>query len=164
MKQASALLQELRDRGLKLAVAESVTGGGIAAEITAVAGASDVFIGSVTAYQNEVKSALLGVDASLLSTNGPVCAEVAEQMALGVRKSMADACGLSPELVIAVSTTGVAGPGPQNGKPAGTVFIGAALPNGATLHRELSLDGDRASVREGASAFAISWLLEQIRA
>ena len=164
MNEASALLQALRDQGLKLAIAESVTGGGLSAKVTDIAGSSDVFLGSVTAYQNEIKASLLDVDALLLSTKGPVCGEVAEQMAQGVRKSMADACGLDPEIVVGVSTTGVAGPGAQSGKPAGTVFIGLALPGSRAVHRELDLQGDRARVRDSASESAISWLLEQFRA
>lgn len=163
MNDAALLLQVLRDQGLKLAIAESITGGGLSAKITDIAGSSEVFLGSVTAYQNEVKTSVLGVDDSLLATKGPVCAEVAEQMARGVRISMADACGLNPAIVIGVATTGVAGPGPHDGQPAGKVFIGLTLTDGSTFHREIQIDGDRASVRESASAFSISWLLEQFR-
>ena len=161
MTTAAEIIELLRARGLKLALAESLTGGLIATAITDVAGSSDVLIGGVVAYQNEVKTNLLGVSSDLLASRGAVCAEVAEQMASGVRRIMADACGLDSNSVIGVSTTGVAGPEPQGDKPAGLAFIAVCLEDGRILHRELQIQGNRAQVRSGVVENALSLLREQ---
>ncbi|MEU6672540.1 CinA family protein [Streptomyces sp. NPDC046853] len=112
---AAEVLRLLQTRGETLAVAESLTGGLVAAEVTAVPGASRVFRGSVTAYATELKHRVLGVDGTLLAERGAVDAEVALQMAAGVRKVMGADWG--------IATTGVAGPDPQDGQPVGTVFV-----------------------------------------
>ncbi|MEV8315658.1 CinA family protein [Streptomyces sp. NPDC059900] len=112
---AAEALRLLQARGETLAVAESLTGGLVAAEVTAVPGASRVFRGSVTAYATELKQQVLGVDGTLLAERGAVDAEVALQMAAGVRKVMGADWG--------IATTGVAGPDPQDGQPVGTVFV-----------------------------------------
>ncbi len=112
---AAEVVRLLTVRGGTLAVAESLTGGLVAAEITSVPGASKVFRGSVTAYATELKHRLLGVDASLLAARGAVNPQVAAQMAVGVRKALGADWGLA--------TTGVAGPDPQDGQPVGTVFV-----------------------------------------
>ncbi|MGW6021886.1 CinA family protein [Streptomyces sp. NPDC055099] len=117
---AAQVLRLLQARGETLAVAESLTGGLVAAELTAVPGASRVFRGSVTAYATELKHELLGVDGTLLAERGVVDAEVALQMAAGVRKVMGADWG--------IATTGVAGPEPQDGQPVGTVFVAVAGP------------------------------------
>ena len=124
------VLELLRERGLTLATAESCTGGLVASRLTAIPGASDVFLGSVVAYSNSVKAAQLGVPEEMLATFGAVSAETAAAMAEGARERLgAD---------VAVSVTGVAGPGggtPE--KPVGLVFIHAAGPQG---ERRLRLD------------------------
>ncbi|MFM2321280.1 MAG: hypothetical protein RL612_427, partial [Actinomycetota bacterium] len=107
---AAEVLANLQARGFYLAVAESLTGGLLAAELVAVPGASKVFLGSVTAYQNSIKQNLLAVPASVLESRGAVSAETAEAMAIGVREKFARAAGVPIERVIGVSTTGVAGP------------------------------------------------------
>ncbi|MFD9904940.1 CinA family protein [Streptomyces sp. NPDC059063] len=110
----------MRERGETLAVAESLTGGLVAAEVTAVPGASRAFRGAVTAYATELKRDVLGVDGALLAARGAVDAEVALQMAAGARRLLGADWG--------VATTGVAGPEPQDGQPVGTVFVAVAGP------------------------------------
>lgn len=112
------LLSKARYFRFTIAVAESLTGGLLAAAITGVPGASAVFRGSVTAYATDLKASILGVDANLLDEVGAVHAEVARQMAIGVRRL----CGAD----IGIATTGVAGPLPQDGRPVGTVFVSVA--------------------------------------
>ncbi len=141
----SVVLEMLRQRGLTLAVAESLTGGLVGTRLTAVPGASDVFRGAVVAYASEVKFELLGVPA------GPVVsAQAAEAMALGARRALAADVGLA--------TTGVAGPDEQEGQPVGTVFLGVAMNDGVEVHK-LSLPGDRERVRQ----FAVISLLNFLR-
>jgi len=136
---AARLLDLLAERGESLAAAESLTGGLVGAECTSVPGASRVFRGSITAYATDLKRQLLGVDGDLLAERGAVDADVARQMAIGVRRVLGADWG--------VATTGVAGPDPQDGKPVGTVHVAAAGPNGAVFAGELALSGDRAAIR-----------------
>lgn len=117
---AARALGLLAGRGETLAVAESLTGGLVAAQLTAVPGASRSFRGSVTAYATELKRDVLGVDGTLLEERGAVDPEVARQMAGGVRARLGADWG--------ISTTGVAGPEPQDGQPVGTVFMAVAGP------------------------------------
>ena len=134
----------LRAAGLSVATAESLTGGLVCAALVDVPGASAVVRGAVVAYATELKASVLGVDAALLARTGPVDAEVARQMARGVRERLGADVGLA--------TTGVAGPGPADGHEAGTVYVAVAadaLPGGATARR-LALPGERAAVRRGA--------------
>lgn len=161
MSVAAEVIDLLRNKGLKLAIAESLTGGLVASAITEVAGSSDVFLGGVVAYQNAVKTRLLDVSNDLLASQGAVCAEVAEQMASGVRKTMADACGIEPSSVIGVSTTGVAGPGPQGDKPAGLAYIAICLENGRIHNREVHIKGNRAEVRKAVADHVFALLMEQ---
>jgi nicotinamide-nucleotide amidase len=130
----SVVLDLLRERGLSLAVAESVTGGLAGARLTAIAGASEVLRGGVIAYASDAKLKLLGVPA------GPVVtAEAATAMAAGVRRLL--------EADVGIATTGVAGPSEQEGQPVGTVFLGLALGDQAesTIVR---LPGDRNRIRQ----------------
>ncbi|GAB4280281.1 MAG: competence/damage-inducible protein A [Oscillatoriaceae cyanobacterium] len=123
---ASVVGQLLRDRGQTLAVAESCTGGGLGQMITAISGSSDYFLGGVIAYHNSVKMSSLGVDSESLVKMGAVSAEVAQQMAAGVRQSLGANWGLS--------ITGIAGPGGgTEAKPVGLVYIGLAGPNGEAV-------------------------------
>ena len=137
--EAADLLAELHRRGASLATAESLTGGRLAALVTAVAGASRVYRGGVVAYATEVKQQLLGVPADLVARHGVVSAECARAMAEGARAALG--------ATYAVSTTGVAGPDRQEGKPAGTVYVGVAGPPGSTV-TALELVGDRHAVQE----------------
>jgi nicotinamide-nucleotide amidase len=144
------VLDLCRTRDLKLATAESCTGGMVASRITTVPGASDVFIGSVIAYSNALKEAGLGVPAELIATHGAVSAEVAAAMAHGARERLrAD---------VAVAVTGVAGPGggtPE--KPVGLVFAHAVGPDGEKSVRT-ELPGDREMIRGRATAASLHLL------
>jgi nicotinamide-nucleotide amidase len=135
---AGAAVAALLARGRTVAAAESLTGGLVAAALTAVPGASAVVRGGVVAYATDLKAAILGVPADLLERHGAVHPEVAAAMAAGVRDRLCASYGLA--------TTGVAGPDPAEGKPVGTVYIAVAGP-GPLLARELALDGDRAAIR-----------------
>ncbi len=145
--EADELLTRLHAQGATLATAESLTGGGLAALLTAVAGASRVYRGGVVAYATGVKEQVLGVPPDLVARHGVVSAECARAMAEGARAALgAD---------WAVSTTGVAGPDQQEGKPVGTVYVGVAGPGGTTV-TALELVGDRHAVQERACREAIS--------
>lgn len=159
---AAEVLANLQARGFYLAVAESLTGGLLAAELVAVPGASKVFLGSVTTYQNSIKQNLLAVPASVLESRGAVSAETAEAMAIGVREKFARAAGVPIERVIGVATTGVAGPDADGDKPVGLVYIGLDLPGHRVSSYRLELPGDRAQIRAAAVLSALSELEEQI--
>ncbi|GAA2982535.1 MULTISPECIES: CinA family protein [Streptomyces] len=136
---AAQVLRRLWERDETLAVAESLTGGLVAAELTGVPGASRSFRGSVTAYATALKREVLGVDAALLAERGAVDPDVAVAMAAGVRRALGADWG--------ISTTGVAGPEPQDGKPVGTVFVAVSGPGGVQKVVELRLNGGRADIR-----------------
>ena len=144
------VLDACRERGLTLATAESCTGGLVAARLTSVAGSSDVFVGGVVAYSNGVKANELGVPADILERRGAVSAEAAAAMAAGARARLgAD---------VAVSVTGVAGPGGGTpDKPVGLVFLQAEGPDGS-LARRLDLPGDRAAIRGRSTVTALHLL------
>lgn len=140
---AAALVAALTSRGLTIAVAESLTGGLLVAELVRIPGASAVVCGGVVAYQTPVKHTLLGVDAALLAAHGPVHPEVARQMATGVRTALAVA-GRPAD--IGVATTGVAGPHEQDGQPVGMVYLGVAFGDSVRAIA-LRLTGDRSQIR-----------------
>lgn len=155
---AAAVIAELTRRGLRIAVAESLTGGLVVAELTRIPGASVVVNGGVVAYDTGVKHTVLGVSAELLAREGAVHPEVARQMADRVRGVLA-VDGRPADLGLA--TTGVAGPDPQDGRPVGTVFIGIA--NGDEVEAiALDLSGDRAEIRAATVRAAIGALLERL--
>jgi nicotinamide-nucleotide amidase len=141
------VLELCRARGLTLATAESCTGGLVAARLTSVPGSSEVVLGGVVAYANEIKEHELGVSSALLAARGAVSAEVAEAMARGARRRLgAD---------VALAVTGVAGPGggtPE--KPVGLVYLHAEGPDGG-VGREVSFPGDRASIRARSVVVAL---------
>jgi nicotinamide-nucleotide amidase len=141
------VLALMRARGLTMSTAESETGGLIAARLTSIPGSSDVFVGGVVAYANEVKEAALGVPVELLATHGAVSAEVAEAMAHGARARLgAD---------VAVAVTGIAGPaGGTEEKPVGLVYLHAEGPDGSAA-REFTFPGDRASIRARSAVLAL---------
>lgn len=140
---ARRVVATLTSRGETVAVAESLTGGLVVSALVGVPGASAVVRGGVVAYATPVKASVLGVDADLLVANGAVDPEVARQMASGVRTALA-VDGVPATW--GVSTTGVAGPDPQDGKPVGTVFVGIASAE-RSVAAELHLEGDRAAIR-----------------
>lgn len=147
LAEAGSLLALLRGRGLRLAAAESCTGGLIAATLTAIAGSSDVVERGFVTYSNEAKCELLGVSAESLASAGAVSEEVARAMADGaLSRSRAD---------IALSVTGIAGPGgATETKPVGLVFIGGARRGGTLLVERHVFAGDRAAVREASVSAA----------
>ena len=158
---AERLIAALLRRDLKLAVAESLTGGLLAGAITEVSGASKVFLGSITAYQSVLKQQLLGVSGQLLENQGAVDPEVVAQMATGVRRKLSKSCGLEETKVIGIATTGVAGPDEQDGKPVGAVFIGISGVEGAgEVVYAHSFEGTRSEIRQQTVTAAMEHLLE----
>ncbi len=155
---AAAVLDALRERGMTLAVAESLTGGALSAALVEITGASDVLNGAVVAYATPIKSSLLGVDPLRLASHGPVDAEVAQQMAAGVRSALA-VDGRPAD--VGVATTGVAGPTPQGGQPVGTVHVGVSVAE-RTISRPFLFDGDRSAIRAAALRAALVLLFETV--
>ncbi len=141
---AAELIAALRNARRSVAAAESLTGGLVSAALTSVPGASTVMRGGVVSYATDVKASVLGVDDFLLRSGGAVQAQVAREMATGVRSLLAADLGLA--------TTGVAGPDPQDGQPVGRVFIAVAWRRSdgtaADEVRMLDLGGDRSQIRE----------------
>jgi nicotinamide-nucleotide amidase len=150
MSVAVDAVEALRAAGATVATAESLTGGLVCATLVSVPGASAVVRGGVVAYAPELKTTLLGVDAGLIAERGTVDAGVAAAMATGTRDRAGATYGLS--------TTGVAGPDPSEGKPAGTVHIGLAGPDGVVT-RLLDLSGDRDAIRTQTVAAVLSLLV-----
>ena len=136
----------LRERGLTLATAESLTGGLLGGRITGIAGSSDYYLGGVVAYATDAKAAQLGVDQRLLDADGPVSEPVAAAMASGARTAFGADLGLA--------VTGVAGPAEQSGRRVGTLCLGVADAAG-TAARTLTAPGDRTQVRLWTSAVAL---------
>ena len=138
--------------GKTLVTAESMTGGGIGAALTAVPGSSAVYKGGVVSYTDKVKKTVLGVDGELLNQYGAVSAPVAQAMAAGVRQLISAS--------IAVSVTGLAGPGGDKfGNPVGTVFIGFES-DGFSIVKQYRFSGDRDAVRRQAVEEALKLILE----
>lgn len=146
----SVVIDLLRNRGLTLGLAESVTGGLVAGRLTAIPGASDVFRGAVVSYSSEVKVDLLGVG------QGPVVSEAAAiAMAQGARKVLDSDIGLA--------LTGVAGPTEQDGKPIGTLCVGLAREDGTTQGLTIQLPGDRDQIRQLSVISALNVLRRSLR-
>lgn len=157
------LLSKLSASGLYLALAESITGGALSSTLVDVPGASKVLLGSIVAYQSDLKHALVGVSRTLLENQGAVDPEVAAQMAIGAREKLANACGLSTDSVLGLATTGVAGPDFQDGKPVGLCYIAVSGPKPIeTLVFEYQFAGNRAEIRAAAVTAAIQLVWEQI--
>jgi nicotinamide-nucleotide amidase len=146
---AARVHQLLKARGETVAVAESLTGGLLAATLVEAPGASETFRGGLIVYATDLKATLGGVSSALLEERGPVDGEVAEQLAVGVR----DRCGTEWGL----ATTGVAGPDPQDGKDPGTVWI-ALVGAGGPESRLLDLDGSRSEITQATVAAALEFL------
>jgi nicotinamide-nucleotide amidase len=152
---AAEALAELRRRGQTLAVAESLTGGLLAATLVAVPGASTVFRGGIVAYATDLKERLVHVSPELLKARGPVDPEVAAALAAGAREQCGADWGLG--------TTGVAGPDPQDGQPVGRVYVAVAGPGAADVRR-LTLAGDRGAIRAATVAEALVLLSDTLAA
>ncbi|MEP6856090.1 MAG: nicotinamide-nucleotide amidohydrolase family protein [Pedococcus sp.] len=154
---AAEVVARLRDAGLSIATAESLTGGLVCAALTDVPGASAVVRGGVVSYATDLKTSLLGVDPGVLASGGAVQDQVARELALGAAR----VCGAD----LGVGTTGVAGPDPQDGKQVGTVFVAVARSAQAADQvevRELSLIGDRAQIRAGTVTAALALVTEVV--
>lgn len=151
----AALLDLYRQNGFKIAAAESCTGGLVAATLTAIAGSSDVFERGWVTYSNQAKSESLGVPPELIADKGAVSLEVAEAMAKGaLRRSQAD---------VAISITGIAGPGGGSAeKPVGLVFIGLARKDGWSQVERCEFSGDRDDVRAQSVTRALAHLATAI--
>ena len=147
---STAAGEVLRAHGWTVAVAESCTGGLLGAALTAVPGSSAYMVGGVIAYDNAVKTQLLGVEADLLARHGAVSEEVGAAMARGAREHLGADIG--------VGITGVAGPRSEGGKPAGLIYVAIAAPD---TSRVVRLDGDRG--REGNRANAVATALRLLR-
>ena len=153
---ASSVLESCRKAGLKLATAESCTGGMVAAALTDIAGSSDVVERGFVTYSNEAKTELLGVPASMIAAHGAVSAQVATAMVQG-------ALAHAP-VDIAVSVTGIAGPGgATKGKPVGLVYFAVARKGGDSRVERHNYQGERASIRAAATERALELLLEAAR-
>lgn len=152
MPTASKVIAQLA--GKTLVTAESLTGGGIGAALTAVPGASAVFKGGIISYTDAVKREVLGVPAAYLSSFGAVSAPVAEAMALGAFNLM--------QADYAISVTGLAGPaGDDYGNPVGTVFIGFCSKT-TGFSKEYHFSGDRGSIRNQTIEAALQLVLENL--
>ncbi len=155
MSAAERVHRLLGDRGETLAVAESLTGGLLAATLVDVPGASGTFRGGLIVYATDLKASLAGVSPTLLDQRGPVDGEVATQLAEGAARTCGADWGLA--------TTGVAGPEPQGGHEPGTVWVGVAGPGGssATL---LALTGSRADIRNATVKHALALFARAVEA
>ena len=147
----AAVVRALVDAGLTIASGESLTAGLVAATLAEVPGCSVVLRGGVIAYQRDVKAGVLGVPAEALAA-GLVSREVAVAMATGAARVLGADIG--------VGTTGVAGPDPHDGQPAGTVWVAVAGPRGVSARR-LALQGDREEIRRATVAACWPLVLEQ---
>ena len=144
----------LRERGLKLALAESCTGGQVGDRITNVSGSSEYFLGGVVAYAYEAKVVMLGVSWETLNTKGAVSHETVLEMARGVRRALGSD--------IAVSVSGIAGPGGGTiDKPVGTTWIGLTAGDGEWT-RLCKFSGDRESNKASAAEAALQFLLDYL--
>jgi nicotinamide-nucleotide amidase len=157
---AAEVLLLLTASGQTVATAESLTGGLVAAALTDIPGSSTAFRGGIVAYATELKAEILGVDGQVLEEHGPIYAPVAAAMARGVRRRLG--------AMVGVSTTGVAGPDPADGFPAGTVHIAVSRgdDNGRgddTVTRTMALTGNRDEVRRLTVERVLGLLLSRLR-
>jgi len=151
---AAVVVDQLRRRGSKLAIAESCTGGLLGGRITEIAGASDVFVGGIVAYDNRVKRDLLAVPDAMLAGHGAVSAAVAQAMAIGAASRL--------DASIAVSVTGIAGPtGGSEEKPVGTVWFGFTVDGSTDTHKSV-FGGTRTEIRERAAQAALWGLWQRL--
>ncbi len=151
-QRAARIIESMTTAGVTIAAAESVTGGGLLDLMTGVPGASAVVRGGVVAYSSSAKANVLHVDAELLKLRGPVCQEVAGQMARGVRNLLAT--------TYAVATTGEAGPDSASGEPVGTVYVAVCGPSGTFCRLLPRIPGRRGDIRRAAVSGALALLEE----
>ncbi len=156
---AEQVIALLSGRGESIAIAESLTGGMLCSALVDVPGASAVVQGGIVSYTNAVKTHLLGVDGPTLEREGAVSADVALEMARGVRGVLSIA-GAN----WGVSTTGVAGPDPdpRTATAPGVVFVAVVGPHGQQWSQRLELSGDRAAIRQASVDFALGLILQAV--
>ena len=150
---AAEIVDHLRQRGETISTAESLTAGAVSSAIVTISGASDVFVGGVTAYRDEIKVSHLNVAPDLIDKYSVISEEVAIAMAKGAITSFGTTW--------AIGTTGVAGPNPLDGHPVGVVWVAIEGPVSQTI--ELSLSGERESVRNAATSSAIATFARILR-
>jgi nicotinamide-nucleotide amidase len=155
------ILDNLRSQKKFLVIAESLTGGLLTAQFAAIAGASDVLLTGIVAYDTRLKHELLGVSNQLLENQGPVDPEVAAQMAEGLRSRIASKTGIDSDQIVAISTTGVAGPAAQGEKPVGELYI-AVSQAGATKVFAHQLTGERGQIQNSAVLLGVGHLWDEI--
>ncbi len=149
------IIKKLASKKQTISFAESCTGGRIAAAFTAVSGASAVLHGSMVTYSNAIKHTWLGVETKVLDTYGAVSSQCVEQMLTGIQKAS--------DCDFALAVSGIAGPtGGTDAKPVGTVYIGVRTPTSQKVYHCL-FEGDRSSVQEQSTAFAIKKLEEYLK-
>ena len=153
-QQLHSLLSELRQRKFHLGLAESCTGGLLSSELAKIPGVSDVFLGSVVTYSNQVKQDLLGVSETTLQVHGAVSEEVAREMVRGVCSRLKVEC--------AIAVTGIAGPsGGSVEKPVGTVWLAVKGPNFEVVQRKL-FSGDRVNIQNQSAQSGFKLLLQEL--
>ena len=154
MSTAERLVKVLAEKKMTCSTAESCTGGGVGHAITAVSGSSAVFWGGIISYDNSVKHGVLGVPEEVLATKGTVSSECAAAMAEGARRLL--------KTDLAVSITGIAGPGGGSAeKPVGLVWFGVASTSGTITEKKV-FPGDREAVRAAAIEHALQLLLAKV--
>jgi nicotinamide-nucleotide amidase len=150
---ATEIIETLRQRNETLSTAESLTAGAVSSALVTIPGASDVFVGGITAYRDEIKISHLDIDPALIAEHSSISQQCAIEMAKGAMKSFGTTW--------AISTTGVAGPNPLDGHPVGAVWVAIEGPVSQTI--ELALSGERESVRNATTASAIATFARILR-
>ena len=158
---AEEIISLAKSKGLHLAIAESLTAGMVCARLADAPGASSVLLGGITAYQDQIKSQLLGVSPALMQMQSAVDPEVAAQLAEGIRAKFAFAMQVSSEQVIGLSTTGVAGPDSVGHHQPGEVYIGVSSRAGTKVFAE-QFAGSRAEIRQACLGRVLAVLREEI--
>lgn len=154
---AQAVIEMAQDQGVMISLAESCTGGMVAASLTDIAGSSAVFDRGFVTYSNEAKMDMLGVNGETLNTHGAVSSETAIEMVTGVLKH-------APKSEIAISITGIAGPGGGSAdKPVGLVYFGMQKRNEPAQSVMQVFDGDRAAIRNNALFFALDLIYKYLK-
>jgi nicotinamide-nucleotide amidase len=155
------ILAQLRSQNKFLVIAESLTGGLLTAQFAAIAGASDVLLTGIVAYDTKLKHELLGVSNQLLENQGPVDPEVAAQMSEGLRSKISGKTGIDSDQIVSIATTGVAGPSPQGEKPVGELYIAVSQSSETKVFAH-QLTGDRAQIQNSAVLLGVGHLWDEI--
>lgn len=157
------LVELAKSKGVLICTAESLTAGLVSAEIAKTPGASGILAGGLVVYQDSTKSQLLGVSAGLIESQSAIDPEVAAQMATSAQVRFSRAAGIESNRMLAIATTGVAGPGSVRGKVPGTVFIAIAFGEQVAVYAEQFL-GDRAAVTSSTVERCMSLIREHLEA